>query len=129
MMIDSVTIPVSPWFWPAGALLIAGLALMVWSYWRAGRLHISNLRFGIWRVAFLLKLLGIVVLALCLIEPLWSGRRAKSGANLFIVLADNSSGMNIRDRDASRSRGEILQDLLNVQAGLRPAATGAGSTR
>ncbi len=72
----------------------------------------SNLKFGVWSVAFALKSLGILVLALCLIEPLWSGRRAKPGANLFVVMADNSSGMTIRDRDASRSRAEILRALL-----------------
>ena len=111
-LLATVTISVTPWFWPAGALLAVALALMVWSYRRAARLRISHLRFGIWTVAFSLKTLGILVLALCLIEPLWSGRRAKSGANLFIVMADNSSGMTIRDGDASRSRGEILQALL-----------------
>jgi uncharacterized membrane protein len=124
-MIGSITIPVSPWFWPAGALLTAALALMAWSYRRAARLRISNLKFGMLTVVFSLKALGILVLALCLIEPLWSGRRAKSGANLFIVLADNSNGMTIRDRDASRSRGEILRALL--QAGEGADATLAGS--
>jgi len=47
-------------------------------------------------------------------EPLWSGRRAKSGANLFVVIADNSSGMNVRDHGITRSRGEILQAALKV---------------
>jgi len=114
-LLATITIPVSPWFWPGGAILIAALALLVWSYRRATRFRISNFKFQIWNVhgvAFAFKSLGILLLALCLIEPLWSGRRAKSGANLFIVLADNSSGMTIRDRDASRSRGEILQALL-----------------
>jgi uncharacterized membrane protein len=108
MVLANVTIPVNPWFWPAGALLVAVLGLMVWSYRRAPRVSALH------TVAFGLKLLGIFVLALCLLEPLWSGRRARPGANLFIVLADNSSGMNIHDRDASRSRGEILRALLNA---------------
>jgi uncharacterized membrane protein len=117
-LLATVTIPVSPWLWPAGGLLILALAVMLWSYRRAprpGTLH---------AVAFSLKSLGILILALCLVEPLWSGRRAKSGANLFVVLADNSSGMTVRDRDASRSRGEILQALL----GTDQAATGSGLT-
>ena len=67
------------------------------------------------RIAFGLKLLGMLALALCLIEPLWSGRRAKTGANLFVVVADNSSGMNVRDdRREPQSRGEILQDVLKT---------------
>jgi len=125
-LLGIVTIPVSPWFWPAGALLLAALALMVWSHRRAARLRTPTFKFGIWTIAFALKALGVLVLALCLIEPLWSGRRAKSGANLFVVLADNSSGMTIRDGDASRSRGEILQALLDARVGLKPAPTGSG---
>ena len=114
-MLATIALPVSQWFWPAGALLVAALALMVWSYRRAAQSQISNVKSQIsMSVAFALKSLGILVLALCLIEPLWSGRRAKSGANLFVVLADNSGGMNIRDRDTSRSRGETLQDLLGT---------------
>jgi uncharacterized membrane protein len=106
-----IAIPSTPWIWPAGVLVLAALAMIVWSYRRAARLR--NSRFDI-RISSLvvLKLLGITVLALCLIEPLWSGRRAKSGANLFVIAADNSSGMNIRDIGADRSRGEILRDLL-----------------
>jgi uncharacterized membrane protein len=53
-----------------------------------------------------------LVLVLCLVEPLWTGRRAESGANLFVVVADNSSSMNIRDRGAAVGRGEILQRAL-----------------
>jgi len=107
--LGTIIIPTSPWIWSAGALLLAAVALLVWSYRRvpqAGAAH---------RIAFGLKLLGLLALAMCLIEPLWSGRRAKSGANLFVVLADNSSSMSIRDRDTTQSRGEILQD--NLQAG------------
>ncbi len=122
-MIGNVTIPANPWFWPAGALSIAALALMVWSYRRATRLRISNLGFGISTAAFALKLTALVILALCLIEPLWSGRRARSGANLFVVLADNSSGMNIRDPDTSRSRGEILRALVESGEGTNAAST------
>ncbi len=117
-MLATVTIPVSSWLWPAGALLIAALAVTLWSYRRAPRLGALH------AVAFSLKLLGVFILALCLIEPLWSGRRAKSGANLLVVLADNSSGMTVRDRDASRSRGEILRGLLEAGQGV----TGSGVT-
>lgn len=128
-MLAIVTVPVSPWFWPAGAMLAAALALMVWSYRRAAKSRISDFRFQTWRrIAFTLKALGILVLGLCLIEPLWSGQQAKSGANLFVVLADNSSGMTIRDGDASRSRAEILRALLleNPKSEIRnPKSKGA----
>jgi len=108
MLLGSIVIPASPWVWLAVSALIAAVVLLVWSYRRspeAGAVH---------KTAFCLRLLGVSVLALCLMEPLWSGRRAKSGANLFVVVADNSSGMNIRDRGMTLSRGEILQAALRV---------------
>jgi hypothetical protein len=111
--LGTITVPASPWAWPAGVCLAAALVLLVWSHRRAGRLRGSEARVGrTQKIAFALKLIGLSLLALCLVEPLWTGRRAKSGANLFAVVADNSSGMNIRDRDATRSRGEFLQDIL-----------------
>lgn len=108
MMLGSITIPTSSWVWPVAALLLACLLLLLWSYRRAVQAG------SVPRLAFALKLLGVLALALCLMEPLWSGRRAKAGANLFAVVADNSGGMNIHDRDSTQSRGEILQDVLNT---------------
>jgi hypothetical protein len=111
----TITMPMSPWAWSAGVLLAAVLVLLVWSYRRAGRLRGSDVQPGATpQIAFALKLAALVALALCLIEPLWIGRRAKSGANLFVVVADNSNGMNMRDREATRSRGEMLRDILRA---------------
>jgi uncharacterized membrane protein len=110
MSLGTITIPAGPWVWPVAAVLLAAIALLVWSYRRAPRAGPMP------RIAFGLKLIGIAALALCLIEPLWSGRHAKAGANLFVVVADNSSGMNIHDRDAAQSRGEILQGVLKTGA-------------
>jgi len=53
-----------------------------------------------------------LALAACLLEPLLSRERARPGANYFALLADNSQGMKIKDRGATRSRGENLQALL-----------------
>ena len=108
IFLGSVFIPTSRWLWPAAALLAATLLLLVWSYRRAPVKSTAQ-----W-IAFCLKLLGILMLVLCLIEPLWSGSRAKSGANLFVVIADNSGGMNVHDQGAEQSRGEILRAALNV---------------
>ncbi len=104
----SIFIPTGGWIWAAGALLAAAFLLLLWSYSRARGSGAAR------SIAFCLKLLGIVILLLCLIEPLWSGRRAKSGANLFVVIADNSGGMNVRDKGLDRSRGEILRAALDV---------------
>ncbi|UCG58662.1 MAG: hypothetical protein JSU70_03940 [Phycisphaerales bacterium] len=103
-----ITIPMSHWILPAGVLLAVALALLVWSYRRSAPSGSAH------RIAFVLKLLGVLFLALCLVEPLWIGKRAKSGANLFVVAADNSASMSTRDRGESRSRGEILQAAVRV---------------
>jgi uncharacterized membrane protein len=90
-------------------LLFATLVLL-WSYRTAPS--------GLVRWACpLLKVFGLAALAICLLEPLWSGQRAKPGANLFAVVADNSQGMRIHDRGSERSRGDLLHDLLAARRG------------
>jgi len=120
ILLGSITVPASPWVWLAVPVLIATVMLLVWSYRRSAEIGAAH------KTAFLLRLLGVLVLVLCLMEPLWSARRARSGANLFVVVADNSSGMNIRDHGLTQSRGEILQAALKVNQGealdrLKPA--------
>lgn len=108
ILLGSISIPKSPWIWLAAPVLAATIILLIWSYRRSvekGMIH---------KIAFCLRLLGVLVLLLCLIEPLWIGKRAESGANLFVVTADNSSGMNIRDHGINQSRGEILQAALKA---------------
>ena len=84
--------------------------LIAWTYRPA---PVMSLRV----VCSTLKLLGFAALASCLLEPLWSGQRARAGANLFAIVADNSQGLQIKDRGASQTRGQILRDLLNPQHG------------
>lgn len=112
----TITIPMTPWLWPTVILASIAVGLLVWTYRRSPRTGAAG------RMAFVAKLLGVLILALCLIEPLWSGRRAKSGANLFVVIADNSAGMTVRDPGADRSRSQILRDALDVTKTDWPAA-------
>ncbi|MFN0069224.1 MAG: glutamine amidotransferase [Limisphaerales bacterium] len=93
------------WLWPAAALLAAGLALLVWSYVRGPR---GWTRWACARLEFL----GLALHAACLVEPQWTGRRARTGANLFAVVADNSGGLGIRDAGETRTRGEQLREQL-----------------
>src|SRR5688500_3177702 len=96
------------WLWPV--LVFSGIAFLVlaWSY-RA--LAGQPLRW----VCLALKVLGIAALALCLLEPLWLGQRARPGANLFAVLADNSQGLQVHDRGVATSRGDALRKLVDPQ--------------
>ncbi|HEY1172635.1 MAG TPA: glutamine amidotransferase [Verrucomicrobiae bacterium] len=80
--------------------------LLVWGY------RNTRIRGGLRLACVGLKVLGITLLALCLMEPMWSSERAVPGANQLLVVADNSQGMLIRDRDASQTRGERLQGML-----------------
>jgi uncharacterized membrane protein len=92
------------WWLPAAALAVTALALVAWCYRRSGA--------TVCWPAVALKTLGIALLACCLVEPLLSGMRPRVGANLFIVLADNSQSLTVQDDGATRSRGQALQELL-----------------
>jgi uncharacterized membrane protein len=96
--------------WLAGLFLAICIPVLVWSYRAAppGWVRI---------VCPLLKATGLVALAVCLLEPLWSGQHVKPGANLFVVVADNSQGLQIRDRGSSTTRGEQLRGLLEPRHG------------
>ena len=98
----------SGWTWliPAAGGLLVALLILAWSYRAAA--GTGGLRW----VCLLLKTLGLAALAACLLEPLWTGQRARPGANLFVIVADNSQGLQIKDRQATRTRGEVLRKLV-----------------
>src|SRR6267378_389690 len=95
------------WFWPAMALVGLTLLFLIWSY----RGAVGGVRW----ICLVLKILGVGALAFCVLEPLWSGQRARPGSNLFAVIADNSQGMQIKDPGEKRSRGELLRESLISQ--------------
>ena len=94
------------WVPIAAGIIVVFLALLVWGYWRAG----SGRWLGL--VGGTLKLIGVAILLVCLLEPLLGGNRAKPGENLFVVLTDNSQSMTLRDRDASQTRAEQVEALM-----------------
>ncbi|MEN9677043.1 MAG: hypothetical protein RIS76_2939 [Verrucomicrobiota bacterium] len=105
-LLSSLVLADRQWLLPAAG--VAGLALMllIWSYRTSPRGWVR------W-TCLTLKTLGIVALAFCLMEPLWSGEKARPGANLFAVVADNSQGLQIRDAGSPRTRGEALREMLD----------------
>lgn len=94
------------WLLPAAGLAAVAVLVLVWAYGRA------SAGGEVRALCLLLKLLGVLALAVCLLEPLWSGQRAKPGANYFAIVADNSLGLQIKDRGATLTRGETLRELL-----------------
>jgi uncharacterized membrane protein len=70
------------------------------------------------RLALALRLAGLTLVALALLEPSWSTARPRPGANHFAVLVDGSRSMQLPDgqpsqRDQVRSRGDALRALLS----------------
>jgi uncharacterized membrane protein len=102
----SLTFSALNWLWPAVTFVAVATLVLVWSY-RASAGHALR-----WP-CLALKTLGIVALALCLMEPLWLGQRPRPGANLFAVVADNSQGLQIKDAGDTQSRGEKLRELVD----------------
>lgn len=92
----------------AAALALAGL--VAWSYGRsAGRITPKF-------CAALLKITAVTALVLCLLEPLFSGVRPRPGANLFMLVADNSHSLRVRDPDESATRGELLRRQIETKS-------------
>ena len=114
MFLASVIISGQHWLIPGVTFLLLSSLLLFWSYRRAPAGGGRRL------LCFLLKLLGVLALAACLLEPLWSRERARPGANYFAVVADNSQGMKIKDRGAARTRGEVLHRLLTDKSSWLP---------
>ena len=106
-MTATILIGARDWVWPALALATVGFAALVWGYRRVER---GN-RVRTW--AFALKALALLALLAVLVDPLWSSGRPRPGANLFVLLADNSMGLAIRDQGESLTRGRRLARLLN----------------
>ncbi|MHB8520197.1 MAG: glutamine amidotransferase [Limisphaerales bacterium] len=105
-MLGALLISGREWLWPAAVFLAVALGALVWNYRRVPAPGVIR------GVCLGLKLLGFLLLAACVLEPLWSGQRARPGANLFVLLADNSQGMQIKDRDATQTRAGFLRSLL-----------------
>jgi len=109
-MSTSLTFSGWSWLWPALAFVGVAALILGWSY-RSSVGHPPRLRW----TCLALKTFGITALALCLLEPLWLGQRARPGANLFAVMADNSQSLQVYDVGETRSRGAVLRDLVELQ--------------
>src|SRR5438552_3523752 len=87
------------WLTTAISLVVISLVALVWAYTQAS--------YAAWvrSIAALLKATGIILLAVLLLEPLFTGTRPRPGSNLFLVVADNSKSLQLADRAHGNSRG------------------------
>lgn len=94
----------------AALLVIAAVVALAWSYARSGTASWVRILAGI------LKTAGFVILALCLVDPLFTGTRPRPGSNLFLVVADNSTSLTLTDRGSEKTRGAAMREQLDAKA-------------
>jgi uncharacterized membrane protein len=95
------------WLTPLIVVFVAIVAALAWSGRGSGVPLWVRISSGILRAA------GVLALVLCLLEPLWVAERARPGANIFAIVADNSQSMQkIKDAGEPESRGDLLRKTL-----------------
>ncbi len=94
------------WLMPVAAVSVVAILLVAFSYVRSAAS--VPLKFA----CAVLKLLGIAALLACLLEPMWSREKAKPGANVFAIVADNSRSLTLTEPDAKLSRGAEMRESL-----------------
>ncbi len=101
------------WVMPAAIIAAVLAVLVVWNYSHRG--PVIPIRF----LAGLLKIVAIVLLAICLLEPLRSGTRPRPQANVLPILVDNSQSMRLKTISDDQSRGRMIAELLKEQSDWR----------
>ena len=92
--------------WLAAGVVILVLGLLIVGYWR------SPVR-G-WRrlAALLCKTGALALLALCLLDPLWTRSMPKKGENEVVVLVDASASLDLAESTGSEPRAAQVQKAL-----------------
>lgn len=103
-LVATLVIGAPNWVIPAIGTTCLITVVVLWSYVRAptaGWIRIT---------ASTLKILAVLALAICLLEPLFSGTRPRPGANAFAVVVDNSESMNVRARETKQLQSTLKSD-------------------
>ncbi len=66
--------------------------------------------------AAMLKLAAVVLIAICLLEPMRSGTRPRPQANVLPILVDNSQSMRLKPSEGAASRIEQVAEQLRIDA-------------
>ncbi len=110
MIIAEIILGAREWLGGAIALAVVALFMLGWNYVRAAR------NFRLRAVCLTLKAIAVVLLALCLVDPLYVGARPQPGSNLFLVLADQSRSLELTNPGEVASRGAQMQSRLTERA-------------
>lgn len=108
MMLASLLFGHREWWGPALAAIAVCAVILVVVY-RQLFLESRWFTFGA-----ILKWLAVGLLACFLTEPLWSSQRARPGANVFLLVADNSQSLTLTDPGSTAPRSEHLHQLLTT---------------
>ncbi len=98
--------------WGVAAIGIACalVVLVLWNYSYRGPVV------GVRVAAGSLKIIAVLLLAICLMEPLRRDVRPRPQANIVPILVDNSRSMRLKTISSGRSRGEKVSKLLDDQS-------------
>jgi len=111
MVLGAVFFAAREWLVPVGVALVVAAGCVAWSYSRSAASVPVKLTCAV------LKLLGVAALLACLLEPMWSRERAKPGANVFAVIADNSRSLTLQDEGAQKTRAAELRESVSGEGG------------
>lgn len=105
MMVASIYFAAENWGWLVGTFAL-GSAILLWLGYR----HYPARGWPRW-LAATLKLAALLLLSLCLMEPMWSGSSPKKGANDFVVIADNSRRYGVENESGVKMGDEYASML------------------
>ncbi|MEM7601008.1 MAG: hypothetical protein AAF357_06285 [Verrucomicrobiota bacterium] len=107
--IASIAFANESWGWVAFGLCVASVLILVLSY------RNSPLRGGPKWFALSLKAIGLILLALALMEPVHLEEQPKKNANDLVILADNSSGLAIPLLADDTLSSEQMREALTTE--------------
>ncbi|TWU48817.1 hypothetical protein Poly51_47210 [Rubripirellula tenax] len=110
MNFDSLVWGEPTWAWPAVAIAVVLTVLVLLNYARSDAPHWVRV------LSTLLKLAAIVLLAVCLVEPMRRGTRPRPQANLLPILVDSSQSMQVKSPGESTSRFDDVMGHLDDEA-------------
>ncbi len=91
------------WVGPALAAAIAGVLLVVW---------LNRSRLAASPLGPVLRIAGWLLLTICLVNPLWSSSRPRSGANVVAVVVDISRSHLVTTGSGSETRADAFVEAL-----------------
>jgi len=102
------------WLFPAVLAALVGLAVILW-------LNRRRFREG-WqgRLGPCCRILAWLLLSACLVDPLWSSLRPRSGANVLAVAVDVSRSLDVRPTASAPTRATEFTSLLNAGEAVQP---------